>query len=110
MKKYTFILSFENCDHDGYITEKIFHAFMAGTIPLYWGGGKFLEETFPSNCYINCRDKDPDQIFHMIKAMSREDIIVYRKAAKEFLESDSADRFTRKHLVGQIIRRLEAMH
>lgn len=109
LRKYTFTLCFENCDHDGYITEKIIHAFIAGTIPLYWGGGRFLKETFPSNCYIDCKDKDPADIFKMIKTMCREDIILYRKAAKDFLKSDFADRFTRKYLVGQIINRLEAM-
>ena len=109
LKQYNFTLVFENCDYDGYITEKIIHAFLAGTIPLYWGGGQLLSDTFPANCYIDCRDKDPQKIFHFIRNMPQEDIIAYRKAAKAFLESDAANRFTRKHLMRQVIRRLEAM-
>jgi hypothetical protein len=109
LKEYNFALTFENSDFDGYITEKILHAFMAGTIPLYWGGGQFLRETFPANCYIDCRDKDPREIFDLIKSMSQSDIIAYRKAARVFLESDAANRFTRIYLIGQMIRRLEAM-
>jgi hypothetical protein len=110
LKRYNFILVFENSDYNGYITEKIIHAFMAGTIPLYWGGGDFLKETFPSNCYIDCRNKDPNEIYQLIKTMSQVDIISYRKAAKEFLESDAADRFTHKYHVERIILRLEAMN
>jgi hypothetical protein len=110
LKKYNFTLAFENSDYDGYITEKIIHAFMVGTIPLYWGGGNFLKETFPSNCYIDCRNKDPNEIYHLIKTMSQVDIISYRKAAKEFLESDAADRFTHKYLIEQIINRLKALN
>lgn len=110
LKEYNFTLAFENADYNGYITEKIIHAFMAGTIPLYWGGGDFLKETFPSNCYIDCRNKDPNEIYQLIKTMSQMDIISYRKAAKEFLESDAADRFTHKYHVEKIILRLEAMN
>jgi hypothetical protein len=109
LKGYTFALTFENCDFDGYITEKILHAFMAGTIPLYWGGGQFLRETFPADCYIDCRDKDPREIFDLIKSMSLEDIIAYRKAARDFLESAASHRFTRRYLLRQILDRLEAM-
>jgi hypothetical protein len=110
LKEYDFALTFENSDFDGYITEKIFDAFMAGTIPLYWGGGRLLQETFPADCYIDCRDKDPRQIFYLIKSMSQNDILAYRKAARDFLESDAANRFTRMYLIGHIIRRLETMN
>jgi hypothetical protein len=110
LKQYNFALVFENSDYNGYITEKIIHAFMAGTIPLYWGGSDFLKETFPSNCYIDCRNKDPREIYQLIKTMSQEDIISYRKAAKEFLGSDAADRFTHKYFVENIILRLESMN
>jgi hypothetical protein len=48
--KYKFIICFENSKTDGYITEKIFNAYMAGCIPIYDGApniGKYLEpETF----------------------------------------------------------------
>ena len=37
MKNYTFCLIIENCDASGYISEKIYDAFSAGCIPLYYG-------------------------------------------------------------------------
>ncbi len=36
-KNYRFILCFENDIYPGYITEKPFEAYLAGTIPLYYG-------------------------------------------------------------------------
>lgn len=36
-KQYPFVLAAENSDLDGYITEKIVHAYDSGAIPIYWG-------------------------------------------------------------------------
>ena len=35
--KYIFYLAFENSLYPGYVTEKLFHAYRSGCIPLYWG-------------------------------------------------------------------------
>ena len=36
-KNYRFVLCFENDLYPGYVTEKVFDAWTAGTIPIYWG-------------------------------------------------------------------------
>jgi len=94
LKQYDFNLCFENCDEDGYITEKIFHALIAGCVPLYWGGGTLLQETIPSSCYINCRNRDPAEVHQRIKTMPQEEIMAYRNAGIEFIASADADRFS----------------
>ncbi|MGH7808184.1 MAG: glycosyltransferase family 10 domain-containing protein [Thermodesulfobacteriota bacterium] len=104
---YNFVLAFENTDYPGYITEKIIHAFMAGAVPLYWGGGIYLKESIPSNCYIDCRDQEPAKIHKMIKTMTPEEIISYRIAAIDFLKSNAADQFTRKYWAEEVVKRLE---
>jgi hypothetical protein len=53
MKKYKFSVAFENSSLSGYTTEKIIHAFMAGTIPIYWGNPK-ISNDFNSDAFINC--------------------------------------------------------
>jgi hypothetical protein len=110
LSEYNFVLAFENTDYPGYITEKIIHAFMAGTIPLYWGGGGYLEESIPPNCYVDCRDQDPHTIHRMIKAMTQEEIISYRMKAINFLKSSAADRFSREYWAGEVIKRLESLN
>ncbi|MWV67581.1 hypothetical protein DCO58_07910 [Helicobacter saguini] len=37
LKKYKFNICFENSSYPGYLTEKIFDAFAAGCVPIYWG-------------------------------------------------------------------------
>lgn len=36
-RQHKFVIAFENSSHPGYTTEKIFDAFAAGSIPIYWG-------------------------------------------------------------------------
>lgn len=40
---YRFALVLENHNHDGYVTEKILNAFLAGSIPIYYGSRKVLD-------------------------------------------------------------------
>lgn len=37
IRDYKFVLSFENSNHPGYTTEKIFEPILEGCIPIYWG-------------------------------------------------------------------------
>lgn len=39
MQDFTFAVIVENCDAEGYVSEKLFNALMAGAIPLHYGGG-----------------------------------------------------------------------
>jgi len=109
LRNYNFVIAFENSDYDGYITEKIIDAFASGTVPLYWGGGALLPDTIPSDCYIDCRNKEPEKIYQMIKHMTQEEIVSFRRAALEFLASDAADRFTGRYLKLEIVKRLQGM-
>merc|ERR1712159_494799 len=36
-KRYKFVLSMENSKTPGYISEKLFIAFVSGVVPVYWG-------------------------------------------------------------------------
>ena len=57
LKKYKFTIAFENSSHPGYTTEKIAHAFVANTIPIYWGN-TLVSKDFNTKSFINCHDYD----------------------------------------------------
>jgi len=61
LDKYMYNLSFENCYHsehsNGYITEKIFDAFRAKVVPIYYGCYN-IEEYVPSELFIDYRKFD----------------------------------------------------
>ncbi len=48
-----FHIAFENSSTQGYITEKIMHAFAAHTIPIYWGAPDVILD-FNPKAFINC--------------------------------------------------------
>lgn len=66
LTNYKFNLALENSLIDGYITEKIADAFIASTVPIYWGG-KYAKSDFNPNAFINVNDYDTIDSF--IKAL-----------------------------------------
>lgn len=54
MTRYWFALSIENTLHPYYVTEKIWQAVVAGSLPLYYGaGGSTIYEDFPRDSFID---------------------------------------------------------
>lgn len=54
-QSHKFILTFENCSHRGYTTEKIVEAFAAGAIPIYYGNPEIGQE-FNTKAFVNIHD------------------------------------------------------
>jgi ribosomal protein S17E len=50
--QYRFSICCENKSSPGYCTEKIFMAFLAGAVPIYWGDPT-IETDFNKNAFIN---------------------------------------------------------
>ena len=55
LSSYRFTIAFENTSVDGYVTEKIVHPLIAGSIPVYWGSPDVAERYNP-DAFINCHD------------------------------------------------------
>lgn len=54
-QSHKFSLTFENCSHRGYTTEKIVEAFAAGAIPIYYGNPEIGQE-FNTKAFVNIHD------------------------------------------------------
>ena len=50
--KYNFVVAMENTKSPGYITEKIYNAFLSGAIPIYYGD-KIASDIFNTDAFIN---------------------------------------------------------
>lgn len=59
LKKYKFTIAFENSSSNGYTTEKLYHPFQAGSIPIYWGN-PLVAQDFNPKAFINCNDYNND--------------------------------------------------
>lgn len=55
LSSYRFTVAFENTSAHGYITEKIVHPLIAGSIPVYWGSPDVAERYNP-DAFVNCHD------------------------------------------------------
>jgi hypothetical protein len=85
--QYRFALCFENMVLKGWITEKIFDCFFAGTVPIYWGPPE-IGEVIPPECFIDMRQFDGYAALRsFLKALSPLEIRRYRESARDFVRS-----------------------
>lgn len=89
MSQYRFCLCFENMQMTGYVTEKIFDCFYAGTIPLYFGAPD-ITSLIPSEAYIDCRKFSSwEEMWQEVSNMTEEQVSAVREAGRAYLNSDS---------------------
>lgn len=55
ISNYKFNICYENAIFPGYYTEKLFHAKLAGCIPIYWSDKNVFKD-FNTKCFINLTD------------------------------------------------------
>ena len=72
MKDYRFTIAFGNAQRYDYADEKIFDAWNAGTIPVFWGDPK-LKEKFNTEAYIDCCDcKTAEEVVERVKEIEED--------------------------------------
>lgn len=87
LSQYRFCLCFENMAMQGYVTEKIFDCFYAGTIPLYLGATD-MPALVPRNAYIDCREfASWEELRGATQEMTQEQIAEMKHAGRTFLQS-----------------------
>ena len=70
-KDYRFIFCFENKIREGYHTEKLFHAKIAGAVPIYWGHSS-VSNDFNTKAFINLIDYESiDEMIEDIKQIDQ---------------------------------------
>jgi len=95
LKNYRFTLCYENSsDQNGYITEKIFDCFAAGSVPIYWGAPN-VQDYIPKECFIDRRAfATLNDLYLYLKNMGREEYEGYIQHIRNFLKSKEAKRFS----------------
>lgn len=99
IKQYRFSICYENTHRvPGYITEKIFDCFAAGTIPIYWGASN-IEKYIPTDCFIDRRAfSTMEELYMFLKGMDQDTYEGYLERIRAFLRSEVAQRFTQDQL------------
>ena len=105
--QYTFCLCFENQLLKGWISEKIFDCFYAGTVPIYWGATD-IEAHIPPACFIDMRRfAGYPELTSFLKSLRPEDIQRYRDNARAFLRSPQFLPFSTDAFIERFARIIE---
>ncbi len=76
LKCYKFNLCFENTAEPYYVTEKIWHAIQAYSLPIYSSFNSSIYETFPENSFIDAvQFKNIDELLDHVQTMSAEEYL-----------------------------------
>jgi len=67
-KRYKFLIAFENSIVSEYVSEKIWHAYLSQTIPIYYGTSDVYDQVPGANTFIDARKfNGPQQLAEHIK-------------------------------------------
>lgn len=102
-KNYKFDICYENSKNlNGYISERIFDAFLAGCVPVYMGAPNILDYV-PAECFIARKDfKSDDELYKSIKNMNKETYNTYIDNINKFLDDNGGYRLSSKYQIQQI--------
>jgi len=105
LKQYKFCICYENMrDVKGYVTEKIFDAFAAGCVPVYWGASN-ITNWVPPDCFIDRRKFATNQeLYNYLKTITKEEYERYLEAADLFLKSETAQLYTEKQFIKDFLQ------
>ncbi|SOC80347.1 Glycosyltransferase family 10 (fucosyltransferase) C-term [Salinimicrobium sediminis] len=100
--KCKFTIAFENSSSAGYTTEKLMHAYITNTIPIYWGNPEVTKD-FNSKSLINCHEfKTFKEVIERVKEIDQNDELALqmlnepplpRNEIPENLKEETLERF-----------------
>ena len=106
IKNYKFCLVIENMSDVSFITEKIFHPIISGSIPIYLGAPD-IDKYIPSECFIDLKNyKDWDQLCQFIVNFDINDYKKFLLNRKKFLKSKKFNEFSSKSFSEKIIKNI----
>ncbi len=106
---YRFALCLENSSFPGYISEKIFDCFFAGTVPVYLGAPD-VQDYIPADCYVDLGQfGDYAELERFLDSLDDASTRRYVEAATEFLRSPGFARFSHERFATQMVDALRSL-
>ena len=107
LQKYKFAICYENArDISGYITEKIFHCFFAGCVPIYLGADN-ITKYVPANCFIDKRNfATYEVLYDYISKMADEEYLKYLENIETYLNSKQIRQFSVQHFADSVVEEI----
>jgi hypothetical protein len=103
--KYRYYFAFENHTSDySLISERVWDALWGDSVPVYLGHTS-LDQFIPRECYIDARQFDrPAQMLEWLRRTPESTWARYRKAGREFIQSNAVQRFLPESFAEDFVR------
>lgn len=96
MNNYKFSITFENSSYPGYTTEKLMHALITDTIPIYWGN-PLASLDFNPKAFINCHDYSSfDEVIELVKEIDSNETLYKEFLNQPYLKDNEETVFCRE--------------
>jgi len=107
MGRYKFAFCYENIkDVPGYITEKLFDAFFAGTVPIYRGADN-INDHIPAGCFVDLRQfPDYAALYEYLHTMPDDQYHNMLLQIEGFLNSEQARPFSCDYFADTLLREI----
>ncbi len=81
---YKFTIAFENTSYIGYTTEKLLHALIAGSVPIYWGN-PVVDRDYNPDAFVDCtgHENDIDSVIDRIIELDQNDDLYLKMLHEE---------------------------
>ena len=111
LSKYKFAIAFDNAKElNGYILEKIFDVFVAGTVPIYFGAPNIYKH-IPQECYIDYSSYSSiGEMHEYLYNMSDNEYLGYLNNIQYFFDSKSSYQFSGEYFNSTIIREIKPLN
>ena len=113
LRGYDICLAIENATYDYYCTEKIWQSLAGGCLPIYYGRGNRIYETFPRNSFIDAADfKNVEQIYAYIDSMSQQEYLQrYNKCIEvnNWAAANVDFEVERKAMLTKVVNRIQSI-
>ena len=87
LSQYKYSLCYENMPMAGYVTEKIFDCFYAGTVPIYLGATD-VDKYVPVGSFVDMRlFKNVTEMYLHVQSLSMIDWLEMREVGRNFLRT-----------------------
>jgi len=92
---------------NGWITEKLFDCFVAGTVPIY-SGAPDVTQYVPESCFIDMRRfTGYEELRTYLKSLNEDEIQQYRENSRDYLLSEQFRPFTKQYFTELLARIVE---
>jgi hypothetical protein len=113
LRGYDICLAVENATYDYYCTEKIWQSLAGGCLPIYYGRGNRIYETFPRNSFIDAAEfATVEQLYAYINSMSQQEYLErYNKCIEvnNFVAANVDFGAERQAMLTNIVKRVRAI-